>query len=196
MAKQKKKTSTAGLFFLFFLKAVVIILGLVILAMGAYLIRFYIYQKGAETQEVADENAFEDEQEDELLTAEAVAEDELLYETDTQAATEETEVAYVAFDTPIAVINATEISGLAGAWKTRLEEAGYTNVQAGNILSEKLDESKVVMAENLGIVKGGPDGINVEIAGLDTVYSDIQDESVKVFILIGRDNNIVSGGTE
>ena len=39
MAKKKKK-SAAGIFFLFFLKAIVIILGLVILAMGAYLVKY------------------------------------------------------------------------------------------------------------------------------------------------------------
>ncbi len=193
MAKQKKRASAASLFFLFFLKAVVIILGLVILAMSAYLIRFYIYQKGAETEEVANENAFEDEQQDELLTAEAVAEEELLYEADTQATTEETEDIYVSLDTPIAVINATEIGGLAGAWKTRLEEEGYTNVQAGNYIGTKLDVSKIIMTEELGTVKGAPDGISVEIAGAEEAYCDIQDETVKVFIIIGRDNDIVSG---
>ena len=56
MAK-KKKQSAMGLFFAFFLKAVVIILGLVILAMSAFLVKTVIMAKDTESQSEADENA-------------------------------------------------------------------------------------------------------------------------------------------
>ena len=53
MAK-KKKQSAMGLFFAFFLKAVVIILGLVILAMSAFLVKTVIMAKDTESQSEAD----------------------------------------------------------------------------------------------------------------------------------------------
>ena len=191
MAKQKK-INPVGLFFLFFLKAVVIILGLVILAMGTYLLRAYILQKDVEAQDVVDENAFEDNQEDELLTAQALADDELLYEVDTEATTEEIQITYVPEDTVIAVLNATNTGGLAAAWKTKLEEMGYTNVVIGNYLSGKLDTSKIVMSDQtLGVVKGAED-IAVEIDSLDTVSADAPGVDIVIYIIIGSDKDIVS----
>ena len=62
MAKRKKKQSAVGIFFSFFLKAVVIILGLVILAMSAYLVKELISMKNNETEAKADDSAFEDDQ--------------------------------------------------------------------------------------------------------------------------------------
>ena len=60
MASKKKKNSTAGLFFTFFLKAIVIILGLVILAMSVYLVKQIILQKNSEADSISDEAVFED----------------------------------------------------------------------------------------------------------------------------------------
>ncbi len=191
MAKQKKINPVA-LFFLFFLKAVVIILGLVILAMGTYLLRAYILQKDVEAQDVVDENAFEDNQEDELLTAQAIAEDDLLFEVETEDPTEEVQVTYVPEDTVIAVLNATNTGGLAAAWKTKLEEMGYTNVVIGNYLNGKLETSKIVMSDQtLGVVKGAED-IAVEIESLDTVSADAPGADIVIYIIIGSDKDIVS----
>ena len=47
---QNNKQSPVGLFLSFFLKAIVIILGLVILAMSAYLIKTIISNKNAEKE--------------------------------------------------------------------------------------------------------------------------------------------------
>ena len=139
MAKQKRKQSVLGLFFSFFLKAVVIILGLVILAMGAYLIRAYFYMKGNETDAVVDENAFEDDQQDELLTAETVSADDLLFET---ASEEETsEVIYIPYETSIAVINATDTAGLAAAWKAKLKTVSSSSVPKNSKRSSKRERS-------------------------------------------------------
>ena len=191
MAKQKRKQSVLGLFFSFFLKAVVIILGLVILDMGAYLIRAYFYMKGNETDAVVDENAFEDDQKDELLTSEAVSDDDLLFET---ASEEETsEVIYIPYETSIAVINATDTAGLAAAWKAKLEEAGYTNIQTGNYLNGTLDTSKLVTSdETLSALQGGPEGVEIEVASSDSVATDVPPEGVVVYLLVGWDNDIVS----
>ena len=70
MASKKKKGSTAGLFFTFFLKAIVIILGLVILAMGVYLVKQIIHQKNSEADSISDEAVFEDDNQiDDLMIA-------------------------------------------------------------------------------------------------------------------------------
>ena len=128
MAKRKKQ-SAMGLFFAFFLKAVVIILGLVILAMSAFLVKTVIMAKDTENQSEEDENAFEEDQEDELLTAQEFSDDELLYDDSEGAvAADGEEISTsneIAKDASIVVLNGTQTAGLAAAWKGKLEEEQF-----------------------------------------------------------------------
>ena len=68
MAKKKKKNA-AGIFFLFFLKAIVIILGLVILAMGAYLVKYTLTADDRKQEQEFDESLLVDSDRDELLAS-------------------------------------------------------------------------------------------------------------------------------
>ena len=190
MAKQKKQQTAVGLFFSFFLKAVVIILGLVILAMSAYLIKAVILDRTNETEKKADDSAFEDDQEDELLNAKPTDTDALLYE-DAEAAKQPEGLPY---DASIVVLNATATSGLAGAWKDKLTELGYTNVQAGNYTKDPLESSKIVVVEEGtagGLAEILPNA-KLEVLPANEVACDIPTDGVQAFLIIGASDDIVA----
>ncbi len=192
MAKRKKKQSAVGIFFSFFLKAVVIILGLVILAMSAYLVKELISMKNNETEAKADDSAFEDDQEDDLLTN-ASDGDAVLFETDeeTTEAAETTDTAALSKDASIVVLNATETAGLAAVWKETLEVQGYTNVQVGNYTNGILDTSKIVVVEEgtgSALQQILPNA-KMETLPADQVSCDISTEGVQAFLIIGNADN-------
>lgn len=192
MAKRKKKQSAVGIFFSFFLKAVVIILGLVILAMSAYLVKELISMKNNETEAKADDSAFEDDQEDDLL-ANASDGDAVLFETDeeTTEAAETTDTADLPKDASIVVLNATETAGLAAIWKETLEVQGYTNVQVGNYTNGILDTSKIVVVEEgtgSALQQILPNA-KMETLPADQVSCDISTEGVQAFLIIGNADN-------
>lgn len=192
MAKRKKKQSAVGIFFSFFLKAVVIILGLVILAMSAYLVKELIAMKNNETEAKADDSAFEDDQEDDLL-ANASDGDAVLFETDeeTTEAAETTDTAALPKDASIVVLNATETAGLAAVWKETLEVQGYTNVQVGNYTNGILDTSKIVVVEEgtgSALQQILPNA-KMETLPADQVSCDISTEGVQAFLIIGNADN-------
>ena len=192
MAKRKKKQSAVGIFFSFFLKAVVIILGLVILAMSAYLVKELISMKNNETEAKADDSAFEDDQEDDLLTN-ASDGDAVLFETDeeTTEAAENTDTAALSKDASIVVLNATETAGLAAVWKETLEVQGYTNVQVGNYTNGILDTSKIVVVEEgtgSALQQILPNA-KMETLPADQVSCDISTEGVQAFLIIGNADN-------
>ncbi len=192
MAKRKKKQSAVGIFFSFFLKAVVIILGLVILAMSAYLVKELISMKNNETEAKADDSAFEDDQEDDLLTN-ASDGDAVLFETDeeTTEAAETTDTAALPKDASIVVLNATETAGLAAVWKETLEVQGYTNVQVGNYTNGILDTSKIVVVEEgtgSALQQILPNA-KMETLPADQVSCDIYTEGVQAFLIIGNADN-------
>lgn len=192
MAKRKKKQSAVGIFFSFFLKAVVIILGLVILAMSAYLVKELISMKNNETEAKADDSAFEDDQEDDLLTN-ASDGDAVLFETDeeTTEAAETTDTAALSKDASIVVLNATETAGLATVWKETLEVQGYTNVQVGNYTNGILDTSKIVVVEEgtgSALQQILPNA-KMETLPADQVSCDISTEGVQAFLIIGNADN-------
>ena len=192
MAKRKKKQSAVGIFFSFFLKAVVIILGLVILAMSAYLVKELISMKNNETEAKADDSAFEDDQEDDLLTN-ASDGDAVLFETDeeTTETAETTDTAALSKDASIVVLNATETAGLAAVWKETLEVQGYTNVQVGNYTNGILDTSKIVVVEEgtgSALQQILPNA-KMETLPADQVSCDISTEGVQAFLIIGNADN-------
>ena len=194
MAKRKKKQSAVGIFFSFFLKAVVIILGLVILAMSAYLVKELISMKSNETEAKADDSAFEDDQEDDLLNNASEGDaDAVLFETDEESteAAEESGTAALPKDASIVVLNATETAGLAAVWKETLEVQGYTNVQVGNYTNGVLDTSKIVVVEEgtgSALQEILPNA-KMETLPADQVSCDISTEGVQAFLIIGNADN-------
>ena len=194
MAKKNKK-NPAGIFFLFFLKAIVIILGLVILAMGAYLIKYTMSADNKKSEQEFDDSMLVDNDHDDLLASDtdsSLSEDKLLFDNEEGAVTEASKD--IASDDKIVVLNATETAGLAAAWKERLAEKGFTKVETGNYLGESLEKSKIVVTEegtgnNLSEIISGA---SVENGSADSVDCDADKDGVKAFIIIGNSDDIVS----
>ncbi|SNU07068.1 LytR cell envelope-related transcriptional attenuator [Lachnospiraceae bacterium] len=194
MAKKNKK-NPAGIFFLFFLKAIVIILGLVILAMGAYLIKYTMSADNKKSEQEFDDSMLVDNDRDDLLASDtdsALSDDKLLFDNEEGAVTEASKD--IASDDKIVVLNATETAGLAAAWKERLAEKGFTKVETGNYLGESLEKSKIVVTEegtgnNLSEIISGA---SVENGSADSVDCDADKDGVKAFIIIGNSDDIVS----
>ena len=197
MARKKKK-SAMGIFFAFFLKAIVIILGLVILAMSAFLVRTVILAKDSESQSEADENAFEEDQEDELLTAEEIKDDSLLFDESEEGAVGGEEVSTsneIAKDASIVVLNGTQTAGLAAAWKDKLAEQGYTNIQTGNYYGGDLATSRIVLVQD-GLsgssLQAYVANATVENGSADSISCDVSPEGVVCYVIIGGSDNILA----
>lgn len=192
MAKKKKK-SAAGIFFLFFLKAIVIILGLVILAMGAYLVKYTLTADNKEKDQGFDESLLVDSDRDELLASETdsdgAKDENMLFENEDGAGG----VVEIASDDKIIVLNATETSGLAATWKQKLREEGFSSIDTGNYLNGAQDTTRIVVAEGysgdklLNVVSDA----SVETGNVDEVACDCDTEDVKAIIIIGTNNDIV-----
>ena len=191
MAKKKKKNA-AGIFFLFFLKAIVIILGLVILAMGAYLVKYTLTADDRKQEQEFDESLLVDSDRDELLASDTDSskpENENLLYDDSEGSK-----ADLGADGKIVVLNATETSGLAAAWKDKLAEAGFTTIETGNYFGGSQDSTRIVYTEEISsskIAELFPEA-TVETGTQDNIECDLDKDGVKVFIIIGNSDDIVS----
>ena len=191
MAKKKKKNA-AGIFFLFFLKAIVIILGLVILAMGAYLVKYTLTADDRKQEQEFDESLLVDSDRDELLASDTDSskpENENLLYDDSEGSQ-----ADLGADDKIVVLNATETSGLAAAWKDKLAEAGFTTIETGNYFGGSQDSTRIVYTEEISsskIAELFPEA-TVETGTQDNIECDLDKDGVKVFIIIGNSDDIVS----
>ncbi len=194
MAK-KPKNNAAGLFFAFFLKAIVIILGLVILAMGVYLVKQVLSQKKTKAETESDDSAFIDDQTDELMfaTGNDADKEDVLFEGKDEEGQDGAGANDIGFEDKIVVLNATDAVGLAAAWKEKLEGAGFKNVQTGNYLNGVMDNSKIVVAEE---GKGGNlaqylPNAKMESLPPDQISMDAPSDDVKAVFIIGNSDNIL-----
>ena len=137
----KKQQTAAGLFFSMLLRAAVIILGLAIVAFGAFFVMQALKGNTAKDTPATtlDENALTDSQVDDLQITPST-EDET-----TEAAQEAETVS--ATDRKILVLNSTDIAGLAGRWCDTLNANGYANTNASDY-TEALADTKIVARED------------------------------------------------
>lgn len=137
MKKEKEKESAVGLFFSMFLRAAVIVLGLIIILFGlVFLLKISKRNtdKGPETT-VGDN----------VLT-EAEAHDELLYngENGTQGTVSDSH------NLKILVLNSTQTAGLAGRWRDELNSKGYANVDVSDYSNAQTNSKIFVKQEGTG----------------------------------------------
>lgn len=151
----RKQQTAAGLFFSMLLRAAVIILGLAIVAFGAFFVlqavKGGVKKSGPAT--TLDANALTDAQTDDLQmnpSTEASAED-----------TQEAQETGDAKGKNILVLNSTGIAGLAGRWCETLNADGYANTNASDY-SESLADTKIISKE---------DGVGTELVNYFTAAS-------------------------
>lgn len=178
-----KKQSAAGLFFSILLRAVVIILGLAIIAFGIFFIIKVV--KSDKTDEAPTTTIS-----DNVLT-EVGAHDDLLYET-TEEVTEapvEPESSATSYDKNILVLNSTDVTGLAGRWCEKLNEYGYTYTTASDFAT--LQDSTRVIAKEEGV---GQDlvqyfnGASYEVGSV-TEGASVSTDEYDVVIIIGTSDD-------
>lgn len=195
-----KKKSTAGVFFTAFLKAIVVILGLVIVVMAVFLVRNVIENGRGSKSGQENASVLDDTQTDALLTAsENSTEAETAAGETTEEAAEETD-----YSASIVLLNGTSVAGLAGAWQTKLMDAGYTNVAIGNYLPLLAGSDTQIYTANPGTGKAlqqlfssaqlteGTDAVKTE----DTLSTDGQNMNLtgmQYIIIIGNADNILAG---
>ena len=181
-----KKQSAVGLFFSMFLRAVVVILGLVIVALTALVIHKLITRNSGAPEAPATTV-------DANVLTEAETMDELLYndtsistEEATEAVTEEaTEEPALSTDKTILVLNSTNVTGLAGRWCERLGENGYTNTKAADY-TQSLETTKIVSIQD-GVGKdlvGYFNGASYEV-GTVTENTSEDTSTYDIVIIIG-----------
>jgi hypothetical protein len=178
----KNKNEVLKLFLINFLKGTVVILGIVIVLLGAYLGReIYTGWDQRKNAVEPDSGVFTESQIDELLTA-----------TPTEPFTESLYVegpAEVNYGLSIKVLNATETSGLAGSWRDKLYALGYTNVSLGDS-NEMYETTKILvteekMADELRDVFPYAD---YEVGNVPEGAVNGPIEGVNVFIFLGNDS--------
>lgn len=124
------------------LRAVVIILGIGIIIVGALLIKTLVDNNSLKESKVTEDGS-------EIVT-EADDEDDLTFKSSSSdeegSSDDESTTGVSSLDANILVINATGTSGVAGSWKTTLESLGYTSVEVGNYLAGTLSTTKICVS--------------------------------------------------
>lgn len=127
-----KKQTASGLFLAMFLRAAVIILGILIVIFTIFFLTQIIKNSASENNKTTVS--------DNVLT-EAEAHDDFLYNTTEAtevapagdgAADNTTEPAGTSYDKQIVVLNSTDITGLAGRWCDKLNTYGYNDTVASD----------------------------------------------------------------
>lgn len=123
------------------LRAIVIILAVGIIIMLALLIKtVHSNNQLKDSKEVADRSEIE---------TEAEAEDDPTFNSEAVVGEDGEDIPEGVSDSTnarIMVINATGTSGVAGSWKTALEDMGYTSVEVGNYLAGVLATTKLCLS--------------------------------------------------
>ncbi len=175
-----KNRNAASLFFTMFLRATVIILGVVIFLFGAFfLFKVITGKKPARTPATTAGEIIltEAEAPDHLLTAAPTVEP---LTTEADAPTETTELPDVK-NASILVLNSTEITGLAGRWCKTLNADGYANTTAADFRYNQETTHIYVKTDGIGndLVKyfasadcqegDAPEGASIGTPGFDIV---------------------------
>lgn len=186
-----KKQSAVGLFFSMFLRAAVVILGLVILVFGVALVSKYIkINKGKSdtpATTVSPSVLTEADVVDDLLTAEPTTTE--MASEDTTELTEEAPELVTSFDKVILVLNSTDVTGLAGRWCAKLNEHGYANTSASDFYDQQTNTRIISTVDGVGRdLLQYFNGASYEV-GVVTQGTSASTDGVDIVIIIGTNDS-------
>ncbi len=183
-----KKQSAVGLFFSMFLRASVIILGIVIVVFGIVFLTKVMNKDNKKTTPATTANAnvlTEAEGHDELMYLDpATTTEEVVTESSENVDTEDDAIT-TSYDKSILVLNSTDEIGLAGRWCETLNGYGYSNTNASDY--DTTQETTRVISTTPGV---GEDlvqyfnGASYEIGTITTGTSESTD-GYDIIIIIG-----------
>lgn len=182
-----KKKSVSGIFFSMFLRTVVIILAIVIVAMGVVLVKQKLNRKNTDIAG--------DSEVDESILTEEDGQDVLLGSPEDNTGGEEGGAVQqnTSFDKKIVVLNGTETKGLAGHWRDTLASYGYQNLDAKNYYS-RLEQTKVLAAEDgvgTDLLQYFPNA-DYQVGTLTSDETDASVDGVDIFVIIGTSDDVLS----
>lgn len=188
MNRENKKETVASLFLAMFLRATVIITGLMIVVFSVvYVVKLFERGNKNDAKSTSASSEIEDTGVDELLGNTATVE---ATEGGNEATTEASLVD--ATSSKIAVLNSTEITGLAGAWCENLNAKGYADCTPSDF-SEPYTNTRIV-AKLDGVGKELVSyfaGATYEVGTL-TTGSEEDLTQYDIVIIIGTSDNIVA----
>lgn len=134
------------------------------------------------------------EQENANDTAEVTTEDETTEDVTTEATTEVQKIAST--DKNILILNSTSVSGLASAWRNKINGVGFANTAIGNYNSGAETQTKIyVSAEGMGEdLLEYFNGATIVVGSLETAQYTIKSgtmSTVDIFIVIGSNDSAV-----
>lgn len=166
------------------LRALVIILGVGIVIMGALLIKTLAKNnslKDSKKTVNGTEIVTEAEDKDDLTFKGEDAEGDGSDGSDEAGTTAST-------DAKILVINATGTSGVAGAWKTALEGKGYTSVEVGTYTQSSIATSKVCVSGSYDGADLAAELTSPEMSTVDSLSAsdfDVSIDGYDIIVIIG-----------
>lgn len=179
----KKQQGAVGLFFSMFLRATVVILGIgIAIFLIVFLTKVIKNDDGKNTPPVTTVN-------DNVLYDPGARDD--LLDNSTEATEEEPAVQEESksYDKKIAVLNSTDIGGLAGRWCKKLNEEGYGNTYATDFKNTK--DNTIIVAKEDGVGKdliGYFNGAAYQVGDMpEGAYEDLSDYDI--VIIIGTADN-------
>lgn len=175
-----KKQSAVGLFFSMFLRATVVILGIAIVIFGIVFLT-KVMQKDDEGDKSVVTTVNEN-----VLYDPGVRDD--LLDNSTEEAentdTEEPGEPVVSYDIMIAVLNSTDVGGLAGRWCDTLNEMGYESTYASDFSNTQ--DNTIIVAKNEGVGKELVelfDGATYQVGDIpEGSYEDLSEYDVVIVI--------------
>lgn len=179
--RQKKQQSAVGIFFSMFLRAIVIILGIVIFLF----IIFFIVKVAKSGKDKSGQITV-----DESVLTDAEGHDDLITSPSTESTEAPAEQVTPSYDKHILVLNSTDTSGLAGRWCEKLSAMGYANNYAASYTAGTLDTTKIVAkvdGDGKDLLAIFP-GSTYEVGDV-TEGADESSEGYDIIVIIGRSDD-------
>lgn len=167
------------------LRAIVIILAIGIVIMGALLIKTLVKN-----------NSLKDDKKTTIgkdIVTEAEDENDLTFkkEDSTSGSDDADGTGTASTDAKILVINATGTGGVAGAWKTALEGAGFSSIEVGNYTPGLLTTTKICVSGSYDGADLAADFSSPEMSTVDSLSSsdfDVSIDGYDIVIIVGTND--------
>ena len=178
-----KKQSKGSLFLSVFLKAVVIILGVVIIGLAVALTSILIKNKNnkktATEEATVDESVFLPEEDEEASFTTPT--DTTNTSAEAPAATDDVK------NLKVIVLNASGMGGVAGTFAKKLSEDGFTNITAANYLPGLLEKTTICISDESqrDVMKAYYPDAEVKVGTLGAADTDADLTDAKIIVIIG-----------
>lgn len=175
-----------------FLRAIVIILGVAIIAFGGFFL-YKVITGGSGTDDTTEATLSDEELRQQYEQSLATEEGDSAATTEeaTEATTEEATVEEISGKGyKILVLNSTNTKGLARSWADTYKADGFATVDTGNYSGGALTNSKVIVStEGMGNdVAGYLSGATVEVGSAPSGV-DVSTDGYDIFVIIGTADN-------